>query len=363
MEVGPVEHLYPLTFEPELKEKVWGGRRLGQVLGKALPPDGPIGESWEVHGGSIVASGAQAGQTLDEVRQQWGEQLLGSRVSGEIFPLLFKYIDASEYLSVQVHPDDDYAQAHTGYPYGKTEAWYILHAEPGAQLVHGWNAPTTPEEVAEAVRQNRLEDLLEYVPVSNGDIVFVPAGTVHAIGSGVVLSEIQQNSDTTYRLYDWGRVGLDGQPRELHVEESLRTLYYGETDRHKIEPLEIRENRSRRKVLVACRYFILESIEGSGECDLPHSGSFELLSPLGASARLCWQGGEATLAPGQTALRPAGLRECSLQAEGDFKLLRMYVPDLRSDVVAPLRSVGYSDEAIAQVGGDSDHSDLRALLA
>lgn len=352
------QRLYPLTFEPELKEKVWGGRKLAEVPGKDLPPNTPIGESWEVHGESVVAMGQYAGRSLDELRKALGEDLLGSRATGDIFPLLFKYIDASEYLSVQVHPDDEYAQAHTGYPYGKTEAWYVLHAEPDAQLVHGWKERTTADQVAAAVRENRLEDLLEYISVSPGDVVFVPAGTVHAIGSGIVLGEIQQNSDTTYRLYDWGRVGLDGNPRDLHVEESLRTLYYDTTEPHKIHPVELQQEGTTRRFLVACRYFVLERLEVSKGYSLQTSSSFQLISALDRSAQLQWADKQMTLESGRTALLPAALTDCRVVADQPTKLLRMYVPNLDTDVIQPLRSAGYGCEVIAGLGGDAEHNDL-----
>ncbi|MDP9382226.1 MAG: class I mannose-6-phosphate isomerase [Chloroflexota bacterium] len=364
--MGHAGMLHPLTFEPELKDKIWGGRRLGEVLGKELPPDVPVGESWEVHGGSVVAEGPHTGRTLDEVRGELGAALMGTRLASpppDVFPLLFKYIDASEYLSVQVHPDDAYAQEHTGYPYGKTESWYIVHAEPGAKLVHGWKRPTTPEEVGAAVRENRLEELMEYVPVSPGDVVFVPAGTVHAIGGGIVLGEIQQNSDTTYRLYDWGRVGFDGKPRDLHVEESLRTLYYGKTEPHKIRPVDVQDGGVTRRFLVACRYFVLESVEGESEFDLPGDGSsFQLLSPLDGPVRLAWSGGEMELERGRTALAPAGLRGCRATADGPYRLLRMYMPDLASDVVGPLSEAGRSREEITALGGDAAHNDVSRVM-
>ena len=358
--------LYPLTFRPELKDKVWGGRRLGEVLGKQLPPDVPIGESWEAYGGSVVEDGALAGHSVDELVEEYGERLVGTTIAGlrdKPFPLLFKYIDASEFLSVQVHPDDSYAAEHTGYPYGKTEAWYIVHADPGAKIVHGWKRATTAEEVEAAVRENRLEELLEYVEVSPGDAVFVPAGTVHALGGQIVLGEIQQSSDTTYRLYDWGRMGFDGKPRELHVEESLRTLLYEETREHTVTPLRIEQGGATRTVLLACRYFAAEVLEGSAPLELELDGErFELLSALPGDITLEWDGGSLVLGRGRTALLPAALGSWRASSPEGYKLLRMYPPDLLSDVVRPLREAGYSDEEIVRLGGDARTNDLSPVL-
>jgi mannose-6-phosphate isomerase len=353
---------YPLVFEPELKEKVWGGRGLGRILGKELPPEGSIGESWEVYGESVVANGPHAGRTVDSLREELGERLVGARLTPLAdlpFPLLFKYIDATEMLSVQVHPDDAYAREHTGYPYGKTEAWYIVAAEPGARIVHGWKRPTSREEVEAAVKENRLEELLEYVPVSAGDVIHAPAGTVHALGGGIVLGELQQNSDTTYRLYDWGRMGLDGKPRELHLRESLETLNYDLTERHKTPALEAPHDGALRRFLVACRYFVIESLEGEGPLDMTTGGErFELLSALDGPVRLAWEDGELELERGRTALLPAALGSWRLHPVGRYKALRMYPPDLRADVVAPLQEAGYSREEIEALGGDPRYNDL-----
>ena len=357
--------VYPLTFQPELKEKVWGGRALESVLGKQLPPDMPIGESWEVHGGSVVANGPYAGRTVDALREELGAELMGRALSDSpapVFPLLFKYIDASEFLSVQVHPDDGYTREHTGYPYGKPEAWYIVHAGRGARIVHGWKRPTTPEEVEASVRENRLEDLLQYVPVSPSDVIYAPAGTVHALGGGIVLGEIQQSSDTTYRLYDWGRVGFDGQPRELHLRESLETLEYDLTEQHKSPRLDTELGGATRSYRLACRYFAIEVLEGSAPLQAPMGGDrFELLSSLGGAVALGWDGGEMELAKGRTVLLPAGLGGWGVTSSDPYRLLRMYVPDLLADVVRPLQEAGYSMEEISSLGGDPKYNDLRTV--
>jgi mannose-6-phosphate isomerase len=215
-------NLYPFLMQPALHTKVWGGRKLNTLLGKELPTDEPYGESWEVHDTAKIVNGALAGRTLGELLPLYGKDILGaSNDPGLGVPLLLKFLDAAEWLSVQVHPND--AQAHDleNEPRGKAEAWYILDAEPGARIVIGVEPGTTREEMAKAIRENRLEDLLVYVQVEPGDVLFNSPGTIHALGPGIVIYEIQQSSDTTYRLYDWGRMGLDGKPRPLHIEKSL----------------------------------------------------------------------------------------------------------------------------------------------
>lgn len=219
--------LYPLTFVPRFKELVWGGARLATELGKSCPPAKRIGESWEMvdlpDDQSRVAEGPLAGRTLHELVVEYRDELLGPVATADgRFPLLVKYIDAARTLSVQVHPDEDAALKLGGRP--KHEAWYILGAEPGAKLYVGLQPGTTREMLQRAIADDDVESLLVEIEPQVGDLVPVEPGTVHAIGAGVLLAEVQQPSDTTYRLHDWGRVGLDGRPRPLHVYEALESV-------------------------------------------------------------------------------------------------------------------------------------------
>jgi mannose-6-phosphate isomerase len=215
--------LYPLLLEPALHIKVWGGRRLESALGKRLPTAEPYGESWEMHDTVSVANGALAGRTLSDLLKQYGHDLVGpDNNPAEGFPLLAKFLDAADWLSVQVHPNDEQARQLENDPRGKTEAWYVLAVEPGSRLVIGVTPGTTREAMAQAIRDNALEKMLVYADVVPGDVLFIPAGTVHALGTGVLIYEIQQSSDTTYRLYDWGRMDLNGKPRALHVDKGVQ---------------------------------------------------------------------------------------------------------------------------------------------
>ena len=195
--------------------------------GKSLPDGALVGESWETAVESVVCNAPYTGMTLGEMTARLGESLLGHRavaMFGQRFPLLAKFIDARQWLSVQVHPDDVYAAAHEHGKLGKTEMWYILHAEAGAQVVYGLKREASRDEVRAAIQRNRLEDLLHMAEVTAGDVIFVPAGTVHAIGGGITLYELQEYSDVTYRLYDYGRLQANGQPRELHIDASLEVM-------------------------------------------------------------------------------------------------------------------------------------------
>ena len=215
--------LYPLLLESALHTRVWGGRRLGTVMGKTLPTDEPYGESWDMHDSAVIANGLLAGQRLGDLLKIYGAQLIGPGFDpADGIPLLVKILDAAQWLSVQVHPNDEQARELEGDPRGKTEAWIILAAEPGATLITGLQAGTTRETMAEAIRSGTLEQHLVYTPVTAGDVFFVAANTVHALGPGIMIYEIQQNSDVTYRLYDWNRLGLDGKPRQLHIEKGVQ---------------------------------------------------------------------------------------------------------------------------------------------
>ncbi|NWF68035.1 MAG: class I mannose-6-phosphate isomerase [Chloroflexi bacterium] len=219
--------LYPLLLEPTLHVRVWGGRRLESQLGKKLPDTQPYGEAWEVHDSATVINGEFAGRTLGDLLQAFKADLIGAHNDpAHGIPLLVKILDAAHWLSVQVHPNDEQAQTYEGQPRGKTEAWVVLDAERenghAPQLVLGVKPGTTRTMLAHASRSNTLENLLVYAHVRRGDVLFIPAGNVHALGPGLLIYEVQQSSDTTYRLYDWGRLGLDGQPRTLHIDKAAQ---------------------------------------------------------------------------------------------------------------------------------------------
>lgn len=219
-----------LPMRPLLAEKIWGGHRLARYGSKGAPDDRPIGESWEVadldEGTSTVASGPYEGRTLREVTREHGQALTGARASGDAFPLLVKVIDAADDLSVQVHPGPDEAARIPG-ARSKDEAWLILARDHGARLLHGVNEGVTRERFRQALDQGDADRLLREVPIEPGDVVRVAPGVFHAIGRGTLLVEVQEPSDTTFRVYDFGRLGLDGKPRPLHVEEALSVGRFG----------------------------------------------------------------------------------------------------------------------------------------
>lgn len=351
---------YPLLLQPRYDEKLWGGRRLETVLGKTLPTDAPVGESLESGDSATVANGPLAGQTLGELAARYPAALLGQR--GERasepfhdFPLLVKFIDATDILSLQVHPDDD-AAAPLG-KRGKTEAWHIIHADPGATLITGLHAGVTAQQVREAIAQGTFEDLILREPVRSGDTLIVPAGTVHAIDAGILLYEIQENSDITYRLYDWGRVDSQGRPREVHVDDALRSMVPG---RRAVKTVPL-AREERRSVLAACRYFTLERWSVQGDLPVPDTGgaSFWLLSTIAGECAVRAGGETVPLAAGQTVLLPACLSGATLT--GEATVLAGWIADLAHDVVGPLLDAGHDPEQIGLLGGAT--GDLLGALA
>jgi mannose-6-phosphate isomerase len=255
-----VDRLYPFILEPKLAPAIWGGDALVRRYGKPGDPAQLIGESWECWDRNRVANGALAGATLGELRQQLGATLTGPIDPAATFPVLTKIIDARDALSVQVHPDDAYAQRVEGQPNGKTECWYVLDCLPGAELVLGWTRDTTREEYERRVADGTLGEILRRVPVRPGDAFFLPAGTLHAIGAGIQIFEVQQPSELTYRIFDWNRVGTDGKPRELHVQKAGDVLDYRATFPGAVEQLTYEDAGLERTLLIADPRFLVERV-------------------------------------------------------------------------------------------------------
>ena len=341
--------IYPLAFEPVFKDYIWGGRNLETKLGRALPP-GTVAESWEVaahpNGQTKVAAGPLSGYTLAALQARLGERLLGQAADAANFPLLIKLLDANRWLSVQVHPDDAYAREHAG-ELGKTELWIILHAEPGAELIYGLKDGVTREQFAQAAANGAIEHMLHHVSIRSGDAVYVPAGTVHALGPGAIVAEIQQNSDTTYRLYDWGRSGADGQSRPLHVQQALDVIDWRVVEPEIAPPPVlsspdgwVREILSDLRTIggaasdlraadgaaTACPFFQVERLTGRPGAvwsDICAGDAFQIWAALSGSATLHWAGAPVELRAVSWLLLPAALGAFELRAETDCTLLRI----------------------------------------
>jgi mannose-6-phosphate isomerase len=328
--------LTPLTFTPIFKDKLWGGQKIQTVLGKDFNrgPAGPLpncGESWEISGVSgnvsVVAEGPMQGRLLADLVAQHKGELVGNHVYdhyGDEFPLLIKFLDAAQDLSIQVHPDDALAaERHVGR--GKTEMWYILEADPGATLNSGFNRPLTKAEYRQAVENNRLHDLLNIEPVMAGDVFFLPAGRVHYIGKGILLAEIQQTSDTTYRIYDFDRTDAGGKKRELHTELAIDAIDYTFHDDYKTR-YEPRLNQS--VTAVSSPYFVTNVLRVNEEIEQDYRAldSFVILIGVGGSGRIRAEGGiTVPIRRGQSVLLPASLGRVTLVPDGEMTVLETYL--------------------------------------
>ena len=319
--------LYPLTFKPIFMQRVWGGRNIERLYGKALPPGVPIGESWEISDRpdaiSVVANGPLAGKTIRWLMETHPGELLGAdRANAKVFPLLVKILDAQEKLSLQVHPPAAKATELGGEP--KTEMWFIADAAPPADLFVGLKRGVTRAEFERKIRDGSVAECFHHIPVKNGDVMFLPSGRVHAIGAGNVIFEIQQNSDTTYRVFDWNRVGLDGKPRELHVEQSLASI-----DFEDFEPSLVQADYSRNETF-AVRYLVDDPLFRANAWQIKRGQRFYVSSKLPqifgiVRGRLSITGNnvEVVLKAGDFALVPAAMERISVRAETQTELLHV----------------------------------------
>jgi mannose-6-phosphate isomerase len=350
--------LDPIVLRGVLHETIWGGQELSAVLGKKLPPGAKIGESWETAVDAVAVNQPYDGRTLGAITEELGERLYGSRaraIFGERFPLLIKFLDAHAWLSVQVHPDDAYAAAHENGKLGKTEAWRILATEGNAQIMHGFVRATNRDEVAQAVRDNTLEQFVYHMPVQPGDIVLNLAGTLHATGAGIVLYEIQEYSDVTYRLYDYGRKDANGQPRQLHVEQALDVLDYAPLAQHRQRPVAVGAhdqtgmNDQHEQLLVVDSHFALMEValaDGHTLRRTTDGTSCQIVSVIAGAVELSWGAVNAphgiSLGSGETVVLPAepGTFHFTPDEEADDtvpRLLVAWVPDLNDPAVQAWR--------------------------
>lgn len=290
---------------------------------------------------------------------------LMGKVHDTEFPLLFKFIDANDKLSVQVHADDQQSRTHHYGQFGKTECWYIAHAKPGATIICGVRPHVTAADIRASISDNSLEKLLNVLPVKTGDMFFVPAGTVHAICEGTLIYEVQQSSDTTFRLYDWGRVDDKGKPRQLHVEESLSVVDTTAHNRHCIEPVERTVALGViHRFRVACRYFAVEEyvLAQKSSVKLPAKTSFQVLTVLQGSIIIKTVDDETTVSSGRTVLLPASIGQIAIACDQQSCMLVSTVPDLQVEIVDVLRTSGIEDDLIESLGGNPKRNDLIQYL-
>lgn len=318
--------MYPLILKPAVKDYLWGGNRLKTEF--LYETESEIAaEAWVLSchkdGADTVLNGEFAGKTLAEVLEIWGDEAIGERAAEfSYFPLLVKLIDAKDKLSVQVHPEDSYALENEG-EFGKTEMWYVVDCDEGAELIYGFNRAVSKEEFEQRIKDNTLEEICNYVPVKKGDVFFISAGTLHAIGKGILIAEVQQNSNTTYRVSDYGRLGLDGKPRALHIEKALDvticdkpSMPYGQVG----EVTKTQYGSIRR--LASCDLFTADLISLNGKTALKNDQSFISVLCLDGDAQLNYQDMSFKLLKGSSIFVPAGLE---VEIKGECEILCSYM--------------------------------------
>jgi len=317
--------LYPLQFQPILKERIWGGTKLKTYLNKPITSQ-ITGESWEIstveNDVSLIANGNFAGKTLNELIDEFPEEILGTKVHkqfGNQFPLLFKYLDAREDLSIQVHPNDELAKKRHN-SFGKTEMWYVMQADDDASLIVGFKEKSSPDEYLKALKNNTIIDILDTKKVKKGDVFFLATGTVHAIGAGTVIAEIQQTSDITYRIYDFDRVDANGNTRELHVDLALDAINYNVIESEK--KYSKVENTSNE--IVNCHYFTTNFIPLDGKTVITKKRqSFTVYMCVEGSFELKYNEIKYTYKTGNTVLLPAEMTE--FEIKGKASVLEIYI--------------------------------------
>ncbi len=325
-----MNQLYPLKFIPIILDKMWGGNKLHNVLNKPTT-SGKAGESWEISGVdgnvSVVSNGFLEGNNLEELVEVYMGDIVGDRIFeifGRRFPLLIKFIDANDKLSIQIHPNDELAgKRHNSY--GKTEMWYIIQADKGSELIIGFNRNIDKETYLQHLKNKSLQEILNTEPVKEGDVFFLPAGRVHAIGSGILLAEIQQTSDVTYRIYDFDRRDNSGNFRELHTELALDAIDYGFYSNYRTNYV-IQDNQPSE--LISCKYFTTNMLNLSEitKKDIAQLDCFVIYMCIDGSGKIISPGNtEVSLNKGESVLIPASLIQFSIEPEQSMKMLEIYI--------------------------------------
>lgn len=341
----------PIRIEPIFSPRIWGARSLAPLYPEKSNLAEPLGEAWLTGVACRIASAPFEGTTLGAAWREMSAEWRGTRlVSCADFPLLVKFIFPKEKLSIQVHPDDAYAQAHerSAGGRGKTEMWHVVSAEPAAQLLLGLKPGSDKNKFLAALASHTLENLFVSHATHAGDTFFVPAGMPHTIGADMIVCEVQEYSDLTYRVYDYGRVDAHGKPRELHLEKALEVMQFGGSRGGKVPPLPLATDGLKKTFLAACRYFAAELWEFRATVQTETiADQFELFVVLEGTGYIHWQGSPLSYSRGQCWLVPASLGRFSLQPEQSTSVIRTYVPDL-AELCAGLRNAGVSDAQLAQ---------------
>jgi mannose-6-phosphate isomerase len=319
-----------LTFDPIIKTTRWGGTKLGTVLHKPIGSGDRYAESWEIadfsNDRSYVNSGSFKKSSLNQLLSEHKKEILGKHSYFEHFPILVKFLDVADRLSLQVHPDDEYTQTHQIKTSGKTEAWIILESNPESRVYAGLKKNVSPQDFSDSIRAGNIDSCVHSFPVKPGDAILVPAGTVHALGEGILLAEFQQMSHLTFRIHDWGRLDLNGKPRELHWEQALASIHFNQQMISPAKPVMI-DNEKGLQELIRCEHFVIRKYTTSQNIEFTGTDNyFRIFTIVTGSAEFSQGNRKVLYKTGQTILAPAITTEFSIKPVGEAQILEAFLP-------------------------------------
>ncbi|MFH0958170.1 MAG: type I phosphomannose isomerase catalytic subunit [Pseudomonadota bacterium] len=351
--------------------KVWGSNSVGWATKRELENLPRIGELWETYdgdNGSVITNGDFKLWSLSEMVREFQEALLGDRLKDYVnrpFPLLIKYLFPSQALSVQVHPDDEYALEHEN-SNGKEEMWVVLEAKPESFIIVGWKEGLTKQSIIDSIGAHKFNDVMNLIHPEAGQVFYIPPGSIHALGPGLTILEIQQNSDLTYRIYDWDRPDESGKFRDLHIDKALEVLDFSHTPQYHISPLVVNHGDSRCSFLCACRHFASCKWDVRAPVEMESDrGAFWVFNVISGSGKILGVDSqdEQPIEQGDTIIIPAHMGPFKLEPSGDsLTIVKSWLPDLLSDVISPLRQAGFSDSNIIGLGGHKSKNDIKSVL-
>lgn len=349
--------IYPFKCRPVYKEKIWGGRWLEKKFGRILPDNISIGESWELtcrnDAMSIIDNGDYTGIKLFDIIERFPDKILGNKFNKiiiETFPLLIKFIDANDKLSIQVHPRNESAEHQMKIGFGKIEMWYIVDCDENSKLIVGLKNGITKERFVDSIEKDDLQNCLNEISIKPGDAIFIPAGTVHSILERVRIAEIQQNADITYRIYDWNRTGLDGRARELHISKALESIDFNGSEIKPMRGIILDENNKyKRRILSVCKYFAVEEMIIKNLIGNINPDRFEIWTVLDGAGKLKTKKYVYEMIRGETWFIPAYLGDYEII--GNLKILRTYIPDINNEIILPLLSGGFTKQDMSRIAG------------
>jgi mannose-6-phosphate isomerase len=363
--------LYPLFLSRIFLMKVWGSNSIRWAMKREIADLPRIGELWETYdgdNGSVITNGKYKLWPLSEMVQEFQEALLGDRLKEYVnrpFPLLIKYLFPSQALSVQVHPDDKYALEHEN-SNGKEEMWVVLEAKPESFIIVGWKEGLTKQNIVDSISDHKFQDTMNRVHPEPGQVFYIPPGSVHALGPGLTILEIQQNSDITYRIYDWDRPDESGKFRDLHIDKALEVLDFTYTPQYSVSSLVVNQGKSDCRFLCACRHFAACMWDIRAKLEMESDrGSFWVFNVISGSGKILSGNlqDNQSLEQGDTVVIPAHMGAFTIEpADDSLKIVKSWVPDLLGDIISPLRKAGFSDSDIIGLGGSKIKNDIKSFL-